>query len=79
MLSVCEKVKNMLKRSNINYVKVAETLGTNNVAVGKLLYRGPMNFRHFVQFADIAGYDVVLVNEYGEEITFTMADVGNKW
>lgn len=78
-MSVCEKVKQMLKDSNVNYVQVANALGTNNVTVGKYLWRGPMHIRRLVQIADVAGYDVVLKNKYGEEIIINVDDVGRKW
>lgn len=78
-MSVCEKIKNLLKERGISYVKVAEILGTNNVAVGKYLWRGPMNLRRLVNFADICGYDVVLKNKQGKEIIIDVDDVGRKW
>lgn len=78
-MGVCEKVKQMLKDNNVSYVKVADALGTNNVAVGKYLWRGPMHIRRLVQIADVAGYDVVLKNKYGEEIIIDVDDVGRKW
>lgn len=78
-MSVCEKIKKILKDSGINYVKAAEILGTNNVAVGKYLWRGPMNLKRLVLFADMCGYDVVLKNKYGEKITIDADDVGRGW
>ncbi|WP_418576656.1 hypothetical protein [Phascolarctobacterium succinatutens] len=78
-MSICQKVKDLYQLENVKYTVAAEKLKTDNVSVGKYLYRGPMNLKRLVLLADVLGYKLVLENKDGISIIINPDDVGREW
>lgn len=77
-MSVSDKIKAAIILAGRQNVEVAAILGISPQAFNNKLYRGTFNADEIVKIAAALGYELALIDRYGQKILLLPDDIQNE-